>query len=153
MKRYPIFFFIILLAVCSCKKAGKPLEKPEIVFRALSHNTVVSGNAKDTVIISLRYSIAAANIGAGDTIVKVFGIDKRDDFQSIFPFPNEIDGTLTEEDVNISGNLTVKLSANQFFTLRPDHPNGDTLRYEIHLKDKNGVESNRVTTPDIYIVP
>ena len=73
--------------------------------------------------------------------------------QAPFLFPDDVYQNLPDDKMNVSGTITLRLHAANFLLLCPDKPNGDTLRYEIYLKDKNGVESNRVTTSDIYITP
>ncbi len=158
MKKYTLLFIISFMALAACKKGGPAKEKPEIAFMGLSHNTVVNGDIKDTLLISLRYTMAASGIGnTGDTLfTQVHIIDSRDCVggnQPPFMFPDDVTQNLPDDEMNVSGNITLRLHAANFLVLCPDRPNGDTLRYEIYLKDKNGVESNRVTTSDIYIIP
>ncbi|HEY9177573.1 MAG TPA: hypothetical protein VIN07_07780 [Flavipsychrobacter sp.] len=158
MKKYTLLFIIILTAFAACKKAEKAKEKPEIAFAGLSHNTVVNGDTKDTLLINLRYTIAAAAVGTlGDSAyTQVHIIDKRDCVVGNQPpilFPDEVEQNLPEGEANVSGNITLRLPAANFFVLCPDRPNGDTVTYEIYLKGKNGVESNKITVPEIYIVP
>jgi hypothetical protein len=158
MKKYTLLSIIILLALGACKKDGPAKQKPEIAFMGLSHNTVINGDIKDTLLINLRYTMAVSGIGnIGDTaFTQVHIIDSRDCIggnQAPFLFPDDVYQNLPDDKMNVSGTITLRLHAANFLLLCPDKPNGDTLRYEIYLKDKNGVESNRVTTSDIYITP
>lgn len=154
MRKHPILLLILLITVAACKKSDVAIEKPDLDFVTLSPATVNSGNLKDTVLISLRYTIAASGIGAGATPTEVFFKDSRDSNSlNRLPFPDDLAGNLPESEQNISGAITVKIPASLYLVLRPDRPDGDTLRYEMYLRDKNGVQSNKITTPDIYILP
>lgn len=153
MKKYTLLFIIALSAFAACKKTGPAKEKPEIAFAGLSHNTVVNGDLKDTLLINLRYTIAVSAVGVDTNAPTIYYKDSRDQAVNPQPFPNEVANNLPEADVNISGSITLRLSAANYFVLRPDRPDGDTVTYEIYLKGKDGVESNRITTPEIYIVP
>lgn len=154
MKKYTILFIMAVISFAACKKAEKAKEKPELAFTGLSHNKVVNGDPKDTVLISLRYTIATSAVGVDSNAPTIYYKDSRDT-QSVLsqPFPSEVADNLPEADVNIRGTITLRLNGANYFVLRPDRPNGDTLRYEIYLKGKDGVESNKITTPDIYIEP
>ncbi len=153
MKKYTLLFIIILTAFAACKKTGPAKEKPELAFVSLSHNAVTNGDLKDTVLISLRYTIAASDVGKDSTAPYIAFKDSRDQTVNRQYFPNEIADNLPETDLNVSGAITIRLNAGNYFVLRPDRPEGDTLQYEMYLVGKNGVESNRITTSDIYILP
>ena len=154
MKKNTLLFIISILALAACKKSESPKEKPEIVFTGLSHNTVTSGDLKDTILINLRYTMAVSSVGADTTLPVLYFQDSRDQTVAFLSFPGEISGKLPDAENNISGNITLRLNVSNYLVVRPDRPNGDTVQYEIYLKDvKNGKESNRVTTPDIYIMP
>lgn len=154
MKKYTLLFFIILTALAACKKTGPAKEKPELAFKGLSKNTVINGDLKDTVLISLRYTIAASEVGKDSTAPYIAFKDSRD-LNAINRqyFPNDIANNLPDVDLNVSGTITIRLNAGNFFVLRPDRPDGDTLHYEMYLVGKNGTESAKITTPDIYILP
>lgn len=154
MKKYTLLFIINLLAFAACKKTESSKEKPEIVFAGLSHDVVTSGDIKDTLLISLRYTIAASAVGTDTTAPQIYFKDSRDQTVAFQPFPAEVANNLPDEDLNISGNITLRLNVGQHFVLRPDRPEGDTVQYDIYLKDmKKGIESNHITTPNIYITP
>lgn len=154
MKKYPILILILLASATACKKPEDALEKPEIAFISMSPSVVASGNLKDTVLISLRYSIASSGIGLGPTPTEIYFKDSRDSNSlNRLPFPDEVSAELPETENNIRGNISVKIPASLYLVLRPERPDGDTVRYQMYLRDKNGLESNKITTPDIYIMP
>lgn len=153
MKKYTILFIMVVISFAACKKAEKAKEKPELAFAGLSHDKVMNGDLKDTVLISLRYTIAASQVGQDSTAPYIAFKDSRDQTVNRQYFPNDIAQNLPDADMNISGAITIRLNAGNYFVLRPDRPEGDTLRYEMYLVGKDGVESNKITTPDIYIEP
>lgn len=153
MKTYSILLFAIVFAL-SCNKGQKPLEKPEISFRGISHQTIKNADDDDNLIINLIYTMATESLGTKDTATKVILVDSRDTVSNQqYPFPTEIyDNVPDPTQNNISGAITV-IVPNNYFTLSPDKPNGDTLQFRVFLKDKDGIESNSVYTDSIYVVP
>ena len=154
MKKYTILFIASILVFAACKKSVAQLEEPSIAFKSISKHLVKDRDSEDTVIINLRYTMAASALGVGTEPSIVYLKDSRfDDVQTSYPFPDETIQKLPEGEPNISGDITLKLNVGTFFALRPDRPDGDTLQFEIYMEDKNFVKSNTVNTPDIYIVP
>lgn len=154
MRNYPILIIILLLSIYSCKKRGSALKNPEIAVTGLSQDSVINGDPKDTVLISIRYTMAADAIGNEKEPTQINLTDSRDLTQQSFNFPSEIANNLPDISTpNINGTVTVRLPVAQFMTLRPTRPDGDTVFYKISLKDKNGAQSNTVETPFIYILP
>lgn len=158
MKIYPILLFVLFIGATSCKKGGAAVDKPEITFVSLTPNIVKSGFDKDTVLISLRYTIAAEVIGNITNPTEVILKDSREPtLEARLPFPDDISDekpdNLPEGKNNLSGTITLKLLASTSLVLRPDRPDGDTLRYTIFLEDKNGVRSDSIITPEIFIMP
>lgn len=152
MRTYSILIIMLLITISSCKKSGKALEEPEIIFTGISHDRIANSSIKDTVIINLRYSMAIDAVGDENNPTQVYFQDSRDQTSQPTRFPVEVSNNLPEGEVNMSGNITLRLPG-IFFTLRPTRPNGDTLHYNIYLEDKDNVKSNTVETPDIYILP
>lgn len=155
MKTYSILLVVIIMFAAACNRGNKALEKPEIVFRSFSHETVRSGDLKDTLLINLRYTMATKSLGSETDPSSFILKDSRDPGSELkFSFPNEIYGNVPDPTQNnISGTVTLRLSAGLFFVLRPDRPEGDTLQYEILLRDKDEVESAPVTSGNIFIIP
>ncbi len=154
MKWYSILFFVFATALLACKKNDNPPSKPDIAFLELTPNQVQNGNPKDTVNIVLRYTINGSKLQGEPNGSSLFYIDSR--FYTTtneIPFPSDIEVRKDEENSTISGSITLKFEASRFLVLRPNRPDGDTLQYEIFMKDIDGTESNRVTTDNIYIVP
>ena len=158
MKIYPILFLALLLSAYSCKKEGASIDKPELAFVSLSPDKVISGYDKDTVLISLRYTMAINAIGNATSPTEVILKDSREPtIEERLPFPEEIaedqPDNLPDGKNNISGTITLRLPAARYLVLRPDRPDGDTLRYTIFLEDKNGTRSDSLISPEVFIFP
>lgn len=157
MKKYAVLFIVCLIGVYSCKKASKAKVKPELAFMGFSHDTVANGNPKDTVLVNFRYTMAAKKVGSGDKITQLHIKDSRIGPLSPYLFPDEVSQNIPDElldgDLNINGTLTLRLPASLYFIMRPDRPDVDTVSYEFYLKDKDGTESDKVTSSDILILP
>ena len=82
----------------------------------------------------------------------VFLKDSRDHNETGFPFP-DIPNELKNASNGITAFATVKINAGLFLQLRQDRPDGDTLYYEVYIKDRAGNMSNKLSTPLIYIAP
>lgn len=142
-----LFFFLS----CDKKKNGNPV--PSIAFRNMLPNTVKSGNSEDTIKLSFRFHDGDGNLGNDPAtgIYDIYTKDSRDGKEFNYFFPEGISSLIPPGD-ELEGNCTISIMA-AFLLLRPDHPDGDTLRYEVYIKDRDGNESNHFTTPDIYITP
>lgn len=149
MKYVAITILLGTFAIAACQKAKSPAAKPSIALRSVSHDSVVTGSFKDTVLIELRYTIARKEVEG--TVVSI--TDKRDTTVNEFHFPKELSDSISNDLVNVTGTYMMRVPAAQYLIMRPDHPNGDTVQYEIVMKSGTGIESNKVTTSNIYILP
>lgn len=154
MKKYLILAGTLLIAATACNKDKKAMDKPQISITSIAPNTVKNGSPADTVIISFKYAMAASAVGTASQPTKLILNDNRDTALILTePFPEDMYTNLPDGEINIEGTLTMKLPAINYLVLRPDRPDGDTLKYTIYLSDKDGIQSNRVVSDNIYIVP
>lgn len=158
MKWSPVLIFLIsITSFTACKKAASSDSAPVIGEIDLTPNTVRSGFGKDTVFVTFSVSDANADLG-NDPYSRKFDVyvkDSRDNNETGFPFP-EIPNELKDATKGIKAIATIKLNASLFLQVRQDSlhmKNGDTVNYEIYVKDKAGNKSNVVKSPDIYILP
>lgn len=150
---------ILILAIAamlptSCKKANNNSVIPSITYGGISPNTVKSGNGKDTVFVKLILNDGDGDLGndPNSGIHDVYLKDSRTGETNKYFFPAiPSDAIKAEKGVQIY--VTIKVEAGLFLVLRPDHPTGDTLSYDIYVKDKAGNNSNTITTEPIYITP
>ena len=90
MKKYTILFIASILVFAACKKSVAQLEEPSIAFKSISKHLVKDRDSEDTVIINLRYTMAASALGVGTEPSIVYLKDSRfDDVQTSYPFPDE----------------------------------------------------------------
>lgn len=155
MKTY-IAIFIVLLSVLStsCKKKKKGSVIPSIGFIELTPNTVRSGNSEDTVFIRFKITDGDADLGntIGSNLADIYVKDSRDTTENGYYFPT-IPKEVLANNAGVTGECTLKVYASLFLIKRSDiaHENGDTLHYDIYVKDRAQHKSNVIKTPDIYI--
>ena len=154
MKSYFAFFAIVVIGLCSCKKQKNNNDKPVITFMSMNPNTVISGNGKDTVSISFRVVDGNGDITHGDPNkgYDIYLKDSRTGSDIQFMFPEIPEGTIDPNE-GVNAVCTINIYAALFLLVRPDHVTGDTLTYDIYVKDKADNISNIITTPKIYIQP
>lgn len=155
MKQVPILIVLLLVSITSCKKDEGTSQAPELIFQSMEPNTVVSGSLSDTVVITMKYSIEREYIWKGfDTSSSdIFLKDSRDSTVNPDYLPEIDESKLDKTKKIVTGTITYKIDAAKYLLLRPTRPNGDTLTYDIYVKDKMGRNSNTIITPPIYILP
>lgn len=151
MKLHFVVLAILALSlVTSCKKVKNNNKKPVITYLGLDSNTVVSGSSEDTVYVHFQVTDGDGDIAHGQSEHDIYMTDSRTGQKLEFFYPEIPEGTInTDEGVNAT--VTVKIVAALFLETRLDHPNGDTLTYDLYVKDRASNQSNTVTTSKIYI--
>lgn len=159
-KRFCLHFFAViigatffLLLAAGCNKENKNKSKiPAIKYIGISGDSIKSGS-NEIVQVVFNFSDGDGDLGNKPSSGKydIYTTDSRDTSKINYYFPQGLTGNI-DPTQGISGTCTLSLEA-AFILLRPERPQGDTVRYEIYIKDKAGNESNRFTTPDIYIRP
>lgn len=145
---------LALVAISSCTKSKKSSGNvPKIQFIGLSGNTIKAGSSQ---VIYINFSFSDGNGDLGNKPSSgnydIYTKDSRNDSSDVnYFFPQDLPNNV-EAGQEVSGVCNLGLLG-AFVLLRPDRPDRDTVRYEIYIKDRAGNESNRFTTPDIYIVP
>ncbi len=153
MRQYIALSASLLFVFASCSKAVKKDPVPFIVYTGLTPNKVASGSAKDTVSIKFTLTDGDGDLSNGST-EDVFLKDSRsttgEEIKLTMPvIPTDV----VKTDEGIHAFVTVRVYAALFLVLRPDRPNGDTLTYEVYVKDRAGNKSNVIQTQPIYIQP
>jgi hypothetical protein len=149
-----IIILVSIVGMTACQKDKAADTPPSIMDLSISPNTVRNGDARDTVFVTFKVMDRNGDLG-NDPYKKQFDVflkDSRDHNETGFPFP-EIPKDLKESGKGITAYATVKINAGLFLQLRQDRPEGDTLYYEVYVKDQAGNMSNKLSTPLIYIAP
>lgn len=151
MIKYLAILALAVFTFGACTKS-KGSKIPTIGEVSVYPQTVRAGIPNDTIFISFKISDADGDLGqsTGTGKYDIYLRDKRTDSVIGYYFP-EIPKEITDGKDGIEGHCTVIINA-AFLQLRPDHPELDTLKYEMYITDLAGNESNRLDTWDIYLV-
>lgn len=152
MKKWSGIVMVCLLAlIAACQKKNNNTPYPQISLKAFGPDSVKSGNFQDTAFALLDFFDGDGDLTKG-ALVKI--IDNRTNDSLIYPFP-EIDPSLIDPATGVEGTCVVKIQG-AVIRMRTDTLHlgkGDTVNFTLHVVDVAGHESNRVTTPNLYIRP
>lgn len=153
MKIASLTALLLLLVFVSCKKnekGRKPI--PTIAYNAISTNKIKSGSG-DPVIVQFHFADGNGDLGNSPAtgMYDIYTTDSRDTASYNYYFPYEMVMALPPGEP-VEGTAQVTF-VGDLFVLRPGHPDGDTVNFEVYIRDRAGNTSNHFTTPDIYIVP
>lgn len=153
MKQTFVFAAICILALSSCKKSSNMSKIPSIAYIGMSTDSVHSGNSTETIELTFNFADGDGDLGNDPRtgVYDIYTTDSRNDSAFNYFFPSQLPDVI-DPSRGIQGSCTITIQA-AFLMLRPDHPKGDTLRFDVYIKDKAGHNSNHFTTPDIYIKP
>jgi hypothetical protein len=146
----PGFIVASLDDIKICNISVAPI--PSIIFTSLSSDSVTAG-ANQIVNLSFRFSDGDGDLGNKPSSgnFDIYTTDLRDTTPLNYYFPSNLK-MIIDPTQGVTGECTIALNA-AFMLLRPTRLLGDTLQYEVYIKDKSGKESNRFTTPKIYLYP
>lgn len=141
-------------AGCKKKNTGNPV--PEITFLNMTPQSLRGGSSEDTLFLSFRFYDGDGDLGNPYTggQYDIYMTDSRDSLETGYYFP-EIPDEYKDPYSGMKGTTTLILPGT-FILPRQDSihlEQGDTLHYEVYIKDRAGNESNRFTTPEIYLIP
>lgn len=120
-------------------------------------DSIKAGSALDTLFIKFYLEDGDADLGndQSTTNYDIFLKDSRYDTGYggyFFPY---IDPAAENSTMGLKGTCTFKQLA-AFIVPRNDTVHmkyGDTVQYELYIKDRAGHASNHITTPQLYIKP
>ncbi len=156
MKRCIALFVVLFLVFSSCKRHSNMSAIPAITLVEMTPNSVQQGSSEDTVYIKFTLTDGDADLGH-DVSSSDYDIYIRDNHTDSFTgyfFP-EIAQNVLDPSKGISGTCTFKMLGALIY-VRPDTVHlikGDTVHYELYIKDRAGNTSNHISTPDLYIKP
>ena len=142
-------------AFAACKDPESLSKVPSIGFVSLEPRVVKAASSEDTVFLEFRFSDGDADLGVPSSSGEydVFLTDSRDSTVRQFLFP-EIADELRDPVKGMTGTAVLILDAALLLPRDSLHTiTGDTLHYEVYVRDQAGHESNRFTTPDIILTP
>jgi hypothetical protein len=153
MKQLLLLLLISSFLLAACQKNTIESKEPTISFKSMVPNTVVSGSSKDTVFLTFQVNDGDADIGnpQSATTYDILLKDSRDGTEHKMFFP-EIPANLKDANKGLSATCTIRISAALYLLLRADHPEADTVSFNVSVQDRAGNESNHFDTPPIYIM-
>lgn len=148
-----VTFFAGLFA--ACKDEESLSTTPSISFVSLEPRVIRGASPDDSTFLEFRFADGDADLGVGADATgeeDFFLVDSRDGTVLSFLFPDIAD-ELRDPAKGMTGTAVLIMPA-ALITPRLDSlhlANGDTLRYEVYVKDRAGHESNHFTTPDLIL--
>lgn len=145
---------ILIAAAPGCKKEGTPRSPiPSIALTGFGPDSVKLGSSEDTAVLSFSFTDGDADLGNTTANTDIFLRDSRNGNVQGYSFP-EFPDAVRNPDIGMEGTGTVALLAAFLLPRDTVHAvTGDTVRYEVWIKDRAGHESNHITTPDLYLRP
>ncbi|PSK89201.1 hypothetical protein [Taibaiella chishuiensis] len=149
-------FALLLFAACE-KQPDQYPDEPQIYYKNTTPRTI---GIEDTTVIKILFGFTDGdgNIGWDENRMAIFAYNvfdpkdttrRRDTFA--FPFPNVPDNMRPRKG-GLTGDAYLNLG-NQFFTLDSLHRvyGGDTVVFNIYIKDEADNMSNIITTDSIFV--
>lgn len=157
LSSFPHFYTALLalglLGTIACtKKKTTGNSTPAIKFTGISSDSIKAGSST-AIRLSFNFSDGDGNLGnkPASGMYDIYTIDSRDKSFTNYYFPQALPSVI-DPTQGVTGTCQLDLRG-EFILLRPTRPGGDTLSYEVYIRDREGNESNHFTTPDIYIIP
>jgi len=160
MKRILFLLTIAVIVWASCSKKPYnyyPIE-PQIYYKSVQPNLIDFNDTTAAVQVTFTFNDGDGDLGTDETTSTnaIYFKDSRDtsaaDTTFGYPFPY-ISSDKRPKNGSLEGNVVVTLNRAYFSVLDSLHLalRGDTLHYNIYIKDNAGHKSNVITTDPIYI--
>jgi hypothetical protein len=145
MRRIGIILFLLSSALISCKKDEAFTFEPSIEFKSISPGTIKE--YKDSVVITISYLDRNGDLGENETeIPNAFVKDLRNNLLYSF----RIRQLAPEASIAIQGNLSIVIPQ---VGLVNSNSSSETATFEVYVKDRAGLESNKITTSAVSVIP
>jgi hypothetical protein len=143
--RIGIVLLLLSSALMSCKKDEAFTFEPSIEFKSISPGTIKE--YRDSVIITISYLDRNGDLGENETeIPNAFVKDLRNNLTYSF----RIRQLAPEASIAIQGNLSIVIPQ---VALVNSTATSESATFEVYVKDRAGLESNKITTSAVSIVP
>lgn len=137
--------FGIMLVLFSCKKDEDVALEPQIEFLSISPGSIKQ--YRDSVVISISYLDNNGDLGENETeIPNAFVKDLRNNLEYSF----RIRQLAPDATIAIKGNLEIIVPQ---VALVNSSSTSESATFEVYVKDRAGLESNKITTTAVTIVP
>lgn len=156
MKSRIILTFCALLLFAACEKQPDQYpDEPQIYYKNTTPRTISIQDTAALVKIGFEFTDGDGNIGWDEARAAIFVYNLRDTTKERdtlpFPFPLIEDGMRPRKG-GLTGDVTLNMGR-QFFSLDSTHVSlgGDTVIFNIFIKDEAGNMSNIITTDSIFV--
>ncbi len=145
MKKIALIVFLFCTLFISCKKDEEINYSPSIEFKSISPGTIEE--YRDSVVITISYLDKNGDLGENETeMPNAFVRDIRNNLTYSFRIRQLAPNT----DIAIQGNLEIVVP--QVARIN-NNSASESATFEVYVKDRSGMESNKVTTSAVTIVP
>lgn len=145
MRRIGIALVFLGITILSCKKDEAFTLEPSIEFKSISPGTIKE--YRDSVVITISYLDRNGDLGENDTeIPNAFVKDLRNNLLYSF----RIRQLAPDEAIAIQGNLSIVIPQ---VALVNSNVTSETATFEVYVKDRAGLESNKITTSAVSVIP
>ena len=145
MRKYLLLLFGLSLVFFSCNKDEEIYRPPSIEFKTISPGNIKQ--YRDSVVIGISYSDNTGDLGENNTeIPNAFVKDLRNNL--VYSF--RIRQLAPDANIAIKGNLEIVVP--QVALVNPNSTS-ESATFEVYVKDRSGLESNKITTSAVTIVP
>jgi hypothetical protein len=145
MRRIGTILLLLSFALMSCKKDEAFTFEPSIEFKSISPGTIKE--YKDSVVITISYLDRNGDLGENETeIPNAFVKDLRNNLLYSF----RIRQLAPEASIAIQGNLSIVIPQ---VGLVNSNSSSETATFEVYVKDRAGLESNKITTSAVSVIP
>ncbi len=145
MRRIGISLLFLSIAFLSCKKDEVFTFEPSIEFKSISPGTIKE--YRDSVVITISYLDRNGDLGENDTeIPNAFVKDLRNNLLYSF----RIRQLAPDAAIAIQGNLSIVIPQ---VALVNSNSSSETATFEVYIKDRAGLESNKITTSAVSVIP
>jgi len=145
MRRIGIVLLLLSFALISCKKDEAFTFEPSIEFKSISPGTIKE--YRDSVVITISYLDRNGDLGENETeIPNAFVKDLRNNLTYSF----RIRQLAPEASIAIQGNLSIVIPQ---VALVNSTATSESATFEVYVKDRAGLESNKIITSAVSIVP
>ena len=145
MKKIASIILLLSVLLISCKKDEEVNYSPSIEFQSISPGTIEE--YRDSVVITISYLDKNGDLGENETeIPNAFVRDLRNDLTYSFRIRQLAPNT----EIAIKGNLDIVVP--QVARINSNSAS-ESATFEVYIKDRSGMESNKVTTSAVTVVP
>lgn len=135
----------IMMVLFSCKKDEELSLEPQIEFKSISPGSIKQ--YRDSVVIEISYLDNNGDLGENETeIPNAFVKDLRNNL--VYSF--RIRQLAPDATIAIKGNLEIIVPQ---VALINSGSSSESATFEVYVKDRAGLESNKITTSAVSIVP